>query len=90
MTNDGCISFCDNAGLAVAGTEYGGQCFCGDDISSTKLDEAECSMPCTGATNEVCGGSAALSVWKKTATSKFKLERRYTNHLVRHERKMMF
>ena len=90
MTNDACISFCDNAGYSVAGTEYGGQCFCGDDISSTQLNDAQCSMACTGAAGEMCGGSAALSVWKKTATSKFKMERRYANHLVRHERKIAF
>ncbi|EHY53376.1 hypothetical protein ABEF92_001228 [Exophiala dermatitidis] len=71
MTNDACVSFCDGRGFAVAGTENAGQCFCGSDAdiaAATTLAEDKCNMVCTGASGsnqEICGGSAALSVWLK-------------------------
>jgi hypothetical protein len=90
MTNDPCISFCDAAGFPVAGTEYAGQCFCGVEITSTEIGEDKCNMPCTGKQGaqgeiEMCCGSAALSVWTKTASASAKVKRHVTgSHLRRH------
>jgi hypothetical protein len=91
MSNDACISFCDAAGFPVAGTEYAGQCFCGVEITSTEIGEDKCNMPCTGTQGEIemCGGSAALSVWTKTgngtASASAKAKRHVTgSHLRRH------
>ena len=48
----------------MAGTEYGGQCFCGNQlVGSSKVDESKCSMPCDGIAGQICGGSSVLSVW---------------------------
>lgn len=69
MSNAACISFCDGAGFSLAGTEYAGQCFCGNDITTTPLDESQCNMPCAGAAGEMCGGPGALSLWKKSAVT---------------------
>jgi WSC domain len=65
----------------MAGTEYGGQCFCGNSLStSTKLDDSQCAMPCEGDGSQTCGGSLSLSVYT-TAASK---ARRAEGHLRRH------
>ncbi|KAJ3296850.1 hypothetical protein HDU76_006674, partial [Blyttiomyces sp. JEL0837] len=62
-TVEGCISAC--AGFAVAGIEYGGECFCGDALPSEGLapHDSDCSMPCNGNNAEACGGPARLSVY---------------------------
>ena len=68
MSNAACIAFCDDKGFSMAGTEYAGQCFCGNDISSSKVGEGECDMPCTGGKGEMCGGGGTLSVYSKSGT----------------------
>ena len=69
MTNQACVSFCDTAGYSMAGTEYSGQCFCGNSLSgSTKQDDAKCSMACTGDNGQVCGGGSLLSVFSKASS----------------------
>lgn len=63
MSNDVCAEFCDE--FAYFGTEYGRECFCGDKIheGSEEMDENECSMRCSGAQDELCGGPDRLSVY---------------------------
>ena len=49
VTNTKCVAYCDAKGYSMAGTEYGGQCFCANKlISSSKLDEGKCDMACEG------------------------------------------
>jgi len=69
MSSTKCVAFCDSQGFSIAGTEYAGQCFCGDVLDTAKVDEGECDMPCTGASEEICGGSAVMSVFEKTLSS---------------------
>jgi len=66
MTIENCIAFCD--GYRYAGVEYGTQCFCGDSLAEGvrgSADTAECQMQCAGDSSEYCGGSDALSVYKR-------------------------
>ena len=35
MTDESCVSYCANLQYPYAGTEYGGQCYCGTSIAST-------------------------------------------------------
>lgn len=74
ITSSGCISQCDSLGKKIAGTEYGGQCFCGDVLVGSKpaTNADACGIPCEGDKEEVCGGRAVMSVFKKTAVSKRK------------------
>ena len=65
MSNARCIAFCEAKGFSVAGTEYAGQCFCGNEITSDVKDDGECSSECTGSDGEACGGAALLSVYSK-------------------------
>lgn len=64
MTNSMCADFCD--GSTFFGTEYGGECFCGNvlDEESEEVDESECGMVCGGASTEFCGDANRLSVYK--------------------------
>jgi hypothetical protein len=70
INNTNCAGACDSRGFSMAGTEYGGQCFCGNSLNgSTKLDESKCNMPCKNST-QVCGGSYALSVYYKNSAKR--------------------
>ena len=69
VTSTACAAYCDVRGYSIAGTEWGGQCFCGDALGSgsAKIDETSCAMPCEGDASEICGGGLALSVFTKEA-----------------------
>jgi hypothetical protein len=87
MSNGACASFCDSKGLLLAGTEYSGQCFCGNAlVGSQMVEEGMCDMPCTGAAGEVCGGKGTLSVWMKTGGSA-KTKRHLGGHAMVHKRR---
>lgn len=64
MTTQGCTSWCYNNGYSFGGTEYAGECWCGNSIAgSTKLDASKCNMACKGNGSQMCGGPAALSLY---------------------------
>lgn len=65
LTNEKCIDFCLEKGYAIAGTQSGSQCFCGNDISEQTLfiEETACATSCTGDDSEVCGDNQKLSVY---------------------------
>lgn len=90
ISNTNCVTYCKGKGWALAGTEYGGQCYCGNSLSGSELlDESSCSMPCEGAASQTCGGSWALSVYSAdgSATLVSKVRRGpLHNHLARHRR----
>ncbi|KAL7789292.1 COOH terminal WSC domain-containing protein [Trichoderma afarasin] len=84
MTNDKCVANCVSKGFSIAATEYGGQCYCGNDlVGSAKLAESQCSMACEGNSKEVCGGSWAISVYSKTGAVSMKAAKR-AEHVHRH------
>ncbi|KAH6849794.1 hypothetical protein B0I37DRAFT_97008 [Chaetomium sp. MPI-CAGE-AT-0009] len=65
-SNTACVDYCASKGFAIAGTEYGGECFCGNTLTATeKLDDAKCDMACKGNDNQTCGGDWALTVYAK-------------------------
>ncbi|EAQ91051.1 hypothetical protein CHGG_02986 [Chaetomium globosum CBS 148.51] len=65
-SNTACVDYCSAKGFAVAGTEYGGECFCGNSLSPLeKLDDAKCATPCKGDANQTCGGDWALTLYAK-------------------------
>lgn len=63
MTNESCAAFCE--GFAMFGTEYGRECFCGDELHARAAEapEEQCSMLCAGADDEFCGNRNRLSVY---------------------------
>ncbi|KAK3366455.1 hypothetical protein B0H63DRAFT_90719 [Podospora didyma] len=86
ISNTNCVSYCASKGFKVAGTEYGGQCYCGNSlVGSEKLAEASCNMVCEGAKGETCGGDWALSVFTADGSVPgVKAKRHLHNHLHHH------
>ncbi|KAL2135440.1 hypothetical protein VTI74DRAFT_8542 [Chaetomium olivicolor] len=66
VSNTACVNYCASKGFSIAGTEYGGECYCGNSISPLeKLDDKECAMKCKGDGKQTCGDDWALSVYTK-------------------------
>ena len=67
MTLESCAAFC--AAYQYFGTEYGRECYCGNAFSAGSVEAAaaDCSMPCAGNANNLCGNGNRLSVYSKTA-----------------------
>ncbi|OIW33738.1 WSC-domain-containing protein [Coniochaeta ligniaria NRRL 30616] len=89
VTNTNCITYCKSKGWALAGTEYGGQCYCGNSLAGSELlEESACATPCEGEGSETCGGGWALSVYSAdgSATVVSKVRRHLHNHLAHHRR----
>ncbi|KAK3322287.1 hypothetical protein B0H66DRAFT_197601 [Apodospora peruviana] len=88
ISNTLCVTYCASKGWAVAGTEYGGQCYCGNALKKVeKIADSECSMKCEGAAGESCGGGWALSVYTKTGAVPGAAQKRHLhNHLHNHRR----
>ncbi|KAK6543160.1 hypothetical protein TWF694_007076 [Orbilia ellipsospora] len=55
-----CHDQCLAAKKAVWGVTRGSTCYCGDAVpSSGKLDQSQCSIPCQGYPQQLCGGVSA-------------------------------
>ncbi|KAJ9651574.1 hypothetical protein H2198_009160 [Neophaeococcomyces mojaviensis] len=69
MTTTNCLSYCASKNYALAGTEYAGECWCGNSLpaSSTKQDESKCQMKCKGDSSQNCGGQGTLSLYGANA-----------------------
>ncbi len=66
ITSSGCAKYCDSKGYTFAGTENGGQCFCGNElVKAESKPSTDCNLPCRGSDTEICGGPARLSVFVK-------------------------
>ncbi|KAK1977594.1 WSC domain-containing protein [Colletotrichum cereale] len=65
ISQEKCIAFCDGRGYSVAGVEWGRECFCEYAVPTTafKAPEEECSKPCTGNTDEVCGEGSRINIF---------------------------
>jgi hypothetical protein len=87
-SNTACVTYCASKGFSVAGTEFGGECFCGNGLSPLeKLDDGECSMACKGDAAQTCGGNWALSVYAKGGQLAAAASRRQArSHLHNHVR----
>ena len=68
MTNEKCRNACRTAGYVLAGTEYYGECYCGNRLvaggAPAPDGEATCNTPCNGNQTEMCGGPNRLSLFR--------------------------
>ncbi|EXJ87032.1 hypothetical protein A1O3_03989 [Capronia epimyces CBS 606.96] len=70
MTIPACLAFCSAQSLALAGLEYGRECYCASALGpNTLLNATGCTMACAGDNTQVCGGRSRLSVYNNTALS---------------------
>lgn len=69
MSVTSCINYCNGKGYTYAGMEYASQCYCGNDVASDRAPVTDvlgnCFSACSGNSAEFCGGSGALSLYKK-------------------------
>ncbi|KXX79540.1 WSC domain-containing protein 1 [Madurella mycetomatis] len=87
VSNTACVNYCASKGFSIAGTEYGGECFCGNNLSTVeKLDESQCSMACKGEANETCGGDWALTLYTKGGAVPGATKRHAHHHYLHHAR----
>ncbi|RWA14211.1 hypothetical protein EKO27_g890 [Xylaria grammica] len=66
LTTEKCLQSCLSGGFPFAGTEYGGECYCGVVVgngTALATDASTCNMPCNGNPDETCGGPARLSLY---------------------------
>lgn len=65
VTTEACLTKCLAGGFPFAGTEYARECYCGVVLGNDTavVDPAECAMPCTGNSSQICGGPDRLSLY---------------------------
>jgi hypothetical protein len=65
MTIEMCVAYCAGLGYSIAGTQFGTQCFCDNEIidGGTQAPETDCSTPCAGDNTEICGNGNRNSVY---------------------------
>lgn len=70
MSAASCTDACSAANYKYAGTEYGGECFCGNTLGNghTKQEDG-CDMHCNGAATEWCGGANRINIYEFGATA---------------------
>lgn len=87
VSNTACVDYCSSKGFSVAGSEYGGECYCGNSLNVVeKLDDAKCNMACKGDGSQKCGGDWALSVFSKGGAVPGAEKRHVHNHYLHHAR----
>eukprot|EP01064_Diplonema_japonicum_P030265 TRINITY_DN50_c0_g1_i5.p1 TRINITY_DN50_c0_g1~~TRINITY_DN50_c0_g1_i5.p1 ORF type:complete len:706 (+),score=119.02 TRINITY_DN50_c0_g1_i5:55-2172(+) len=61
-----CTRTCQHNGYKYAGLQYGKQCWCGDDLStSTRTVMSQCDDPCSGDSTQTCGGGWRNQVYSQ-------------------------
>ena len=65
MTIEMCLTTCREKGFRYSGLEWQIECYCGDEpvqgFKWTWLNK--CNEKCAGNSNQICGGSNAMSVY---------------------------
>lgn len=66
LTIESCAAFCSSGGYTYMGTEYGGECYCAQKVSSSSTNATiwDCSMSCNGNSSEACGAANRISLYK--------------------------
>ncbi|KAL8720556.1 MAG: hypothetical protein Q9225_002602 [Loekoesia sp. 1 TL-2023] len=80
ISSSNCVAHCDSIGAKYAGTENGGQCFCGNELSNSASHPGKCTSKCTGDAREICGGPAHLSIYSRDGTVTMKKQTMYHLH----------
>ncbi|KAL7928405.1 glycoside hydrolase family 55 protein [Trichoderma chlorosporum] len=74
MSIQACEAACQSAGYTIAGVEYSGECWCDNKFENgggpASDGNAQCTMTCSGAPTQTCGGPNRLDVYSlATATA---------------------
>ncbi|WVR05826.1 hypothetical protein IAU60_002851 [Kwoniella sp. DSM 27419] len=66
-----CVTQCTKMGYAWAGTEFGDECYCGNEFVGNgggRADDSTCAKPCGGDGSEHCGDAWYLSLYQYNST----------------------
>ncbi|KAF2867866.1 WSC domain-containing protein [Massariosphaeria phaeospora] len=64
LTVAACTSTCGALGYTLAGVEYAGECFCGNEVQGMNVPfQGGCGMTCKGNSSEFCGGPNRLNLY---------------------------
>ncbi|KAL8673984.1 MAG: hypothetical protein Q9168_001627 [Polycauliona sp. 1 TL-2023] len=85
ISSSNCVEHCDSIHAKYAGTENGGQCFCGNELVNSVSHPGKCTSKCAGDDSEICGGSAHLSIY--SLDGQVSMQKRRTHH--RHSRHLL-
>lgn len=72
MTLDKCTTYCYGLGFAIAGVEYGSECYCGNTLDNNATLSAystQCNMACSGNRRQTCGGPNAIAMYSTLTPS---------------------
>ncbi|CAC5392028.1 unnamed protein product [Mytilus coruscus] len=67
MENNRCLFYCRDQGYKFAGTEDGGECFCGDNpyqYGPKNVSDYYCKATCNGDSDQICGSYWKISVYE--------------------------
>ena len=62
-TVESCIAAARQAGYGLAGLQWYGQCWAGNDLGYEHAPDWECDTPCSANPGQTCGGAFRSSVW---------------------------
>ena len=70
MTIEKCLSICRSKEFPYSGLEYSSECYCGHapDEGFEWAWPNKCNYICAGDSNQICGGSDAMSLWNTPPT----------------------
>ncbi|KAF2495308.1 WSC-domain-containing protein [Lophium mytilinum] len=68
MTTQLCLNACGARGFPFAGTEFGGECYCGVVLGNGTVPAptSDCDKTCNGDSTQTCGGAQRLSLYVAT------------------------
>ncbi|KDR70761.1 hypothetical protein GALMADRAFT_1346310 [Galerina marginata CBS 339.88] len=70
VTAESCTSACKAAGFALAGLEFGQECWCATYMSLVSpLPDSQCNMVCNADSTEICGSANILAVYQDTSAA---------------------
>ncbi|KAL8690092.1 MAG: hypothetical protein Q9224_004488 [Gallowayella concinna] len=83
ISTSNCVEHCDSIHAKYAGTENGGQCFCGNELLNSVSHPGKCTTQCIGDKSEICGGPAHLSIYSLDGSVSIKklTRHRHSRHL---------
>ncbi|KAK3353235.1 WSC domain-containing protein [Lasiosphaeria hispida] len=68
MTPEICLQACTKNGYKYAGIEDGRECWCGQTVPSTQVEDSHCSKMCTGSV-QTCGGPSLMEIYSTGVTA---------------------
>ncbi|KAH9479037.1 WSC domain-containing protein [Psilocybe cubensis] len=70
VTAETCTAACKAAGFALAGLEFGQECWCATFMSLVSpLPDSQCNMVCVADSTELCGAGNVLAVYQDTTAT---------------------